>query len=235
MKKILTLLVARFAHTLATACDFKTRAVVYCCAHFTLLTCRNVEGYKESSKSRVRLLRRQGFSLMLQGEVLRSVMEDFQLVHGVNALPNAALLRQVAPVMRDLLKFGGLATPLYASGLACLAQDRMGDVTLAVCQWQNANNQRRLVSLGAILTDGSSPIFLCQVVTWIFTSSRHSEVVLGDLVEGFHSRAQKYGQEEACRWCERQTAREVWFRLRTAFGVASAFRTSIHWVLKHLG
>ena len=189
MKKILTLLVARFARKLAVVCDFKTRVVLFCFAHFTLMTCRNVESYKQSSKSRIRLLHRHGTSLMLRGEILRTAVEDYQQVHGVNASPNAALLRQAAPIVRNLLKFGSLAAPLYVSGLTCLAQDRLGDVTIAICQWQNANNQRRLVSLGAILTDGGSPIFLCQVITWLFTSSQHNEVVLGDLVEGFHTRA----------------------------------------------
>ncbi|HEX9198957.1 MAG TPA: hypothetical protein VF865_05325 [Acidobacteriaceae bacterium] len=176
-----------------------------------------------------------GYSIPRRAKVIIADAQTFEAVTGRSALRHPIHRRRVIGLVCELLQFLTIqAVPLYLSGIANLLQDRVGDVALAISLKQNANDRRRIDSLRTVLRDADSPIFICQLVTWLFTPSRHIDVVLGDLIEGYNSHVIKYGRESARKWCQRQTAREAWSRIGSLFGIVGGFRQLIHSLLNHL-
>jgi hypothetical protein len=109
----------------------------------------------------------------------------------------------------------------------------VNELALSLAKHEVRATESRTNSLRDILDKQNSPVFVAEMILWLFTRACHTEEVLGDFREAFEKHQTKYGTVSANKWCREQTVREVWNRLSSAARVTAWLSGAMHAVTKH--
>ncbi len=120
----------------------------------------------------------------------------------------------------------------------CKAELAFGAAVIRISPpWQTAleSSAHRFESLRDIKSRFASPIFTHLLFLWLITSSRHLDYVIGDLLEDYEKKLQRYGPESALAW----TNKAVWSEVKNLvssvkiFTLLISFCVAICKVFKH--